>query len=156
MLLPSGRNLRTLFKWSFESIVIWCQGGKGSLSTKGCQNPNCFLSSCNRWVMLQPTVHFRFCSTGFSQMLMVSVSMCSSSFHLTFISFLERIGFTTGIWKAVKVIASGNQWNNTILASEHMFHYKENIFSMNAEPLFSQDKKGPRTNTTSRIMAGAL
>ena len=31
-----------------------------------------------------------------------------SSLHLTFITFLERIDFTTGIRKAVKVIASGN------------------------------------------------
>lgn len=64
--LPSGCNLRILFKLSFQSTVIWYWGGIGSLSTKGCQNPNCFLSSCNRWIMLQPTVHFSFCSKGFS------------------------------------------------------------------------------------------
>lgn len=88
---PSGCNLRTLFKLSFESTVIWCQGGIGSLSTKGCQNPNCFLSSYNRWIMLQPTVHFSFCSKGFSLMLVVFhihvFILEPSSFHLTFITF---------------------------------------------------------------------
>lgn len=134
-MLPSGCNLRTLFKLSFESAVRRCQGGIGSLSTKGCQNPNSFLSSCNRWIMLQPTVHFSFCSKGFSLMLLVFhihvFILEPSSLHLTFITFLERIDFTTGIRKAVKVIASGNHWNIVILAWEHMFHYKEYILFFN-------------------------
>lgn len=163
MLLSSGCNLRILFKLSFESTVIWCHGGIGSLSTKGCQSPNCFSSSCNRWIMLQPTVHFTFCSKSFSLMLRVfhiHVFISEpSSFHLTFISYLERISFTTGIRKAVKVIASGNQWNITILASEHGFHYKENIFfSIIPGPIFLQGKRGPCTapNATSLIMVRSL
>lgn len=146
MLLPSGCNLRTLFKLSFESTVIWCQGGIGSLSTKGCQNPNCFLSSCNRWIMLQPTVHFSFCSKGFSLMLVVFhihvFILEPSSFHLTFISFLERISFTTGIRKAVRVITSGNQWNIIILAWKHMFLYKENIFFRKSRTYIFPGQKG--------------
>lgn len=147
MLLPSSCTLRTLFKLSFESTIISCQGGIGSLSTKGCQNPNCFLSGCNRWIMLQPTEQKPFCSKGFSLMPVVfHIHVFLSklrSFHLTFITFLERISFTTGVRKSLKVIESGNQWNIIILAWEqHMFHYKENIFSTNPRPMFSQSKKG--------------
>lgn len=66
-----------------------------------------------------------------------------SSFHLTFITFLERISFTTGVRKSLKVIESGNQRNIIILALEqHMFHYKENIFSTNSRPMFFQSKNG--------------
>lgn len=152
-MLSSGCNLRTLFKLFFESAVIWCQGGIGSLSKKGCQNSNCFLSSCDRRTVLQPTVHFSSCLKGFSLMLVVFhihvFILEPSSFHLTFITFLERIGFTMGIRKAVKVIASGNQWNTAILAWEHMFHYKENILKKtDLRLLFSQSKKGPSAGSS--------
>lgn len=146
VLPPSSCNLRTLFKLSFESTIISCQGGIGSLSTIDCQNPNCFLSGCNRWIMLQPTEQKPFCSKGFSLTpvvfyIHVFISKLSS-FHLTFITFLGRISFTTGVRKSLKVIESGNQWNIIILAWEqHMFHYKENIFSTNPRPMCSQSKK---------------
>jgi hypothetical protein len=130
--LPNDCNLSILFKLSFESTVIWCQGEQDLYQQRAARTPNCFLSSYITWIMLQPTVHFSFCSKGFSAnagsipypCVHLSVHWFPSDFHY----FSWEDWFYNWIRKAVKVIASGNQWNITILAWKHMFHYKEKSY----------------------------